>query len=271
MEKPCALVIRTAGTNCDAEMCRGFRLAGADARLVHVNALIDDPALLERADLVGFPGGFSHGDDIAAGRVLGVRLRTCLWGPLRDAAERGVPMIGICNGFQVMAQVGLLPGFPPGAWPDTPPEPTIGLAENTGGRYIDRWLGIEVDAASPCVWTRHLPADPAIMRLPIGHAEGRLVADDESVLDQLEADARIPIRYAEGENVNGSSRRIAGVCDPGGRIFGLMPHPDRFLSWHNHPFAERIDRATRRAQPPGLSIFQNAVASVAAGARHAGA
>ncbi len=262
MSKPLALIFRTAGTNCDAELCRAFEMAGASAELVHVDRVVREPKLVERAELIGFPGGFSHGDDIAAGRVLAVKLRERLWGPVRDAAERGVPMIGPCNGFQVMVQVGLLPGFAAGAWPERAPDATLALAENAGGRFIDKWVGVEAPANTVCVWTSGVEAGADAMRLPIAHGEGRLVAASDAVIEGLEAGGQVALRYAEGENPNGSAARIAGVCDPSGRIFGLMPHPERYLDWGRHPYATRLDGSVTGGQTPGLSMFKAAVASL---------
>jgi len=268
------LVVRTAGTNCDAEMVRAFRMCGAEVDLVHLERLIADPDRLDSYDLFGFPGGFSYGDDVASGRVLAMKLRLRLYEPLQRAAARGAPMIGVCNGFQVMVQLGLLPGpEAPGAWSSpAPPEPSLALVDNAGGRFIDRWVRVEVPEQTRCVWTRGLwtegadanerdeRARDAIMRLPLASGEGRLVARDEGVLDRLESNGQIALRYVE--NVNGSARSIAGVCDASGRIFGLMPHPDRYLDWRKHPFWTRMDAGARPGDPPGLKMFRNAVEAV---------
>ncbi|MEL6330325.1 MAG: phosphoribosylformylglycinamidine synthase subunit PurQ [Planctomycetota bacterium] len=251
---PRALVIRTAGTNCDAEMCRAFEAAGAVAELSHVDALVRDPAPVDRAALIGFPGGFSYGDDVASGRLLAARLREKLWPALRSAVERGTPMIGVCNGFQVLVQLGLLPGPMRGERPgDRPPAPTLALVDNASATFIDRWVRVEAAAPSACVWTRGL--EGLAFDLPIAHAEGRLIARDERTLDALESGGHVALRYAE--DVNGSQRRIAGVCDESGRVFGLMPHPERFLEWNRHPAGEASDGET-----PGLRMFRSAVGSV---------
>src|SRR5262245_19662175 len=137
---PSALVIRAAGTNCDGEMCRAFKLAGAEPSLVHLDALCRDPARIDEADLIGLPGGFSYGDDIASGRLLAVKVRERLSPALREAVLRGVPIIGICNGFQILVQVGLLPGPPPGqAWPeDAAPSQLTALTDNQDARFHDK-------------------------------------------------------------------------------------------------------------------------------------
>ncbi len=251
------LVIRTAGTNCEQEMVRGFEMAGAKVDLVHVDALAADPGRLEQAQMIGFPGGFSYGDDIASGRILAMTLREKLWPALRDAARRGVPMLGACNGFQVMVQLGLLPGFA-SDWPEQPPKPTLALARNTEGRFVDRWTSIEVPEASVCIWTAPWRDgfEPDELMLPSAHGEGRLVAANPGVLDDLEARGQVAVRYVE--NFNGSERAIAGICDPTGRIFGLMPHPERYLDWNRHPFWTRLERRDGR-DTPGLAMFRAAV------------
>lgn len=269
-ETPRALVLRSAGTNCDLEMVRGFETAGARVDLLHLDRLIDDPALLDAYDLIGFAGGFSYGDDLGAGRVFAVRLRERLYPALRAAAERGVPMLGVCNGFQALVQTGLLPGCAPGEWPqDRPPNQTIALALNAGGRFIDDWVRVEYDEGSPCVWTRDLGRyTPEAVVLPLASGEGRFVAPDP-LIAQLTAAGQVPVRYVD--NRNGSAGAVAGVCDPTGRIFGLMPHPDRYLDWSNHPFWTRLSPEVRAGEPPGLQLFRNAVEAVRESAATAGA
>lgn len=270
-EKPRALVLRTAGTNCDAEMVRSFELAGAGVALVHLDRLIHEPGLLDEFDIVGFPGGFSYGDDVASGRVLAVKLRERLWPALRSAARRRVPMIGVCNGFQAMVQCGLLPGPAPKSdgsivWPDRPPEQTAALAENAGARFVDDWVGVEPEEESVCVWTRDLVEvgvdarlREEVLQLPLASGEGRFVADQAEV-DRLRARHQIALRYVD--NVNGSVDRIAGVCDASGLIFGLMPHPDRYSAWRLHPAWTRLPAEARQGDPPGLRMFRNGVEHV---------
>ena len=254
---PTALVIRTAGTNCDAEMCRAFELAGARVELVHVRALIDDPSPIERASLIGIPGGFSHGDDIAAGRVLAVTMRERLWAPLSMAVHRGVPVIGVCNGFQVLVQLGLLPGpAPRAAFPSAPPRPLLALVSNLSGRFVDRWCRVSADPASNCVWTaplKGLAADDPACTLPVAHGEGRLIAETGTHLERLADAGQIPLRYAPADNPNGSALDAAGVCDATGLVFGLMPHPERYLTPAHHPSGTATDPT------PGLAMFRAAV------------
>lgn len=283
---PRALVIRTAGTNCDAEMCRAFELAGAKVSLLHVDRLAADPSQIDGFDMIGFPGGFSYGDDIASGRILAVRLREKLYPALRDAARRGCPMIGACNGFQVMVQVGLLPGPHPGEdWPeDRAPAQTTALGHNSGGRFMDRWVRVAANPQSPCIWTRplvdlsmELGASGSsggdregtqaliddVLQLPIAHGEGRFTTASPEVLAAIQSTGRVALTYMD--NVNGSEAGIAGICDASGRIFGLMPHPERYLDWTLHPYWTRLPARIRSGPTPGSLMFKAAVEAAIAG------
>jgi len=263
-DAPSALVIRAQGTNCDRELCRAFDEAGATTSLVHLDALIREPSTLDRFDLIGFPGGFSYGDDIASGRIMAALVREKLYAPLRDAVLRGCPVIGVCNGFQVLVQVGLLPGPLDGQWPErTAPPQTCALTENAGARFIDAWLPVSIVKGSRCVWTEGLTdafasADPdQACCLPIAHGEGRFLTDTKETLDVLESRGLVALRYAD--NVNGSQNSIAGICDSTGRVFGLMPHPERFLDWNRHPCFTRLDSQVRAQRTLGRLMFENAV------------
>lgn len=257
---PQTLILRTAGTNCDRELAHAFELAGAAAATLHLNELIDDPRKLEDFDLIGFPGGFSYGDDIAAGRIFANRLKHRLYEPLLAAIDRGVPMFGPCNGFQVLVKLGLLPDPHAGSGGVGTQEVT--LAHNTSGRFIDRWTPMRVERQSVCVWTKGLDDHD----LPMAHGEGRFAAPPE-VLDRLEGSGQVALRYdtsGGSDNPNGSARDIAGVCDPTGLVFGLMPHPERFLHPTNHPQWTRKGEAFLSETPVGLRYFQNAVEHVKA-------
>jgi len=263
-DRPRALIIRTAGTNCDAELVRAFELAGAASELIHIRALIDDPARFDAFDLIGFPGGFSYGDDVASGRILAMQARERLYPALRAAADRGAAMIGVCNGFQVLVQVGLLPGPGKGeAWPEgAAPAARVALGENEPPRFVDRWVGVEADGDSSCVWTRGLLGydhrDQAM--LPVAHGEGRFIPEDQATLDRLIEHGQVALRYRD--NPNGSAGDVAGICDASGRIFGLMPHPERYLDWNRHPFWTRLDRTACPERTPGLAMFVGAVEAV---------
>lgn len=265
---PHALVIRAPGTNCDQELCRGYSMAGASVELVHLEALIRDPSPLAKADLLGIPGGFSFGDDIASGRIFAMKVRERLYSPMRDALARGALLFAPCNGFQVAVQVGLLPGPEAGeAWPaESAPAQRVALTDNIGARFVDRWVPVEYPADSVCVWTRgvlegipdELRADAAI--LPVAHGEGRLVAGAPGVIEELRALKQVAVRYLD--NYNGSEGAIAGLTDAAGRIFGLMPHPERFLDWTRHPYWTRLPKDLLKTPTPGARMFMNAVEAV---------
>ena len=262
MSSPRVLVLRAPGTNCDEETAFAFEKAGAISERVHVNRLIENPTLKDRYQILCVPGGFSYGDDIAAGRILATRLRQHL-GDLVQAFAQGNGdrlILGICNGMQVLMRLGVLTeGVGEGE-----SEPAT-LTWNNHGRFEDRWVHLAVDQ-TPCVFLR----DVDKMYLPMAHAEGKFVASDSAVLAQLREQGRLAIRYSRGEsaaveddilpfpmNPNGADANVAGVCDSSGRVFGLMPHPERHLDPTHHP------AWTRRAEQPeygdGFSVFKNAV------------
>lgn len=247
---PNTLILRTAGTNCDAELAYAFEQAGSSTQTIHIAKLIEQPELIASFDIIGFPGGFSYGDDIAAGRILANRLKHRLLGPLQDAASRGVPMIGICNGFQVLVKLGLLP-FPEEA------AQRCTLADNDSGRFTCKWGPVIEDESSRCIWTKGL----GDFELPIAHGEGRF-AGPEELIDQLKDNGQVALRYAANSNPNGSDDNIAGICDPSGVIFGLMPHPERYVTATQHPQWTRRGERFLSETMPGLTFFENAVSHV---------
>ena len=266
--KPKALLLRSAGTNCDVETAYAFELAGAAAEAVHINKLLQEQTLLEGFQLMAIPGGFSYGDDIAAGRILANQIAHHLAGPLRSFIDAGKPIIGICNGFQVLVKAHLLPG----AADADDPRQTCTLANNHCGRFVDRWVHLAVRPGH-CVWTRQFTEErdgPAVIELPVAHGEGKFVPADESVRQSLWANGQIALTYAKADgspaggefpdNPNGSIDDIAGVCDATGLVFGLMPHPERYVDPTQHPAWTR--QRPLPAEGQGLAFFRSALRHV---------
>jgi phosphoribosylformylglycinamidine synthase len=262
------LVLRAAGTNCDAETVRAFELAGAAVERLHLNELARDPARLDEQRILVLPGGFSYGDYIAAGRVYAIELRHRLAEPLQRFVADGGFVLGVCNGFQILVELGLLEGSP-GA------PRRFSLTDNASSRFECRWVTLrEERCAVPWLEPgRTLPA-------PVAHAEGRLVVRDQNVLEELRERGQIALTYVMPDNLapagaavetgsrscaldvpypwnpNGSIANIAGLCDPTGRILGLMPHPERNLVPWNHPAWTRLPP---RTEGEGLSFYRRMV------------
>ena len=261
-----ALVLTGYGLNCDNETAYALALSGAAAERVHINALIDGSVSLADFQMLVFGGGFSWGDDHGAGVVQAIRMKTNIGSQLQDFVAGGNLVIGICNGFQTLVNIGLLPGLD-GDYQAR----SVALVNNDCGNFRDQWVRLAVNADSPCVFTRGI----AGLELPVRHGEGKFYAATD-VVERLLTGNQVALRYArpdgspaEGafpDNPNGSIHDIAGVCDPTGRVFGLMPHPEAFNHWTNHPDAFRIGRAVAggaknddRPSTPGLQMFSNAV------------
>ena len=257
--KPKVLILRTAGTNCDAETDIAFQLAGAETDLVHIQNLISGKTNLSDYQILAIPGGFSYGDDIAAGILLAVEMKHKLRKALEQFVTDDKLIIGICNGFQVLVRTGLLPGTENG---NTAITQRATLAMNTSAKFECRWVELNTQQ-SPCVFTQGIKSH---LYLPVAHAEGRFTAAPD-VLKELELNNQIVFRYGNTQqsspdkteypyNPNGSDANIAGICDVTGRILGLMPHPERFLTKYNHP---RWTREDLPEEGDGLAIFKNAV------------
>ncbi len=251
-----ALVLTGFGINCDLETETALRRAGADAQRVHLNDVIERPELLNASCILAVPGGFSFGDDVASGKILANRLRFKLGEPLRKFVRDGKLIIGICNGFQVLVKMGILPLF------DGEFAQQVTLTHNDSGRFENRWIRLAVAHNTPCIWLKGIDA----IELPVRHGEGRFIPESESTLERLRANGQVALRYctpdgapARGEfpsNPNGSTDDIAGICDPSGRIFGLMPHPEAYVDRTNHP---RWSRENLPEEGAGLAVFRNAV------------
>ncbi len=250
------LLLRTAGTNCDRELAHAFKLAGGDVDLLHMNKVMADPGVLAGYQILGLPGGFSYGDDIASGKIFANQIIHHLKAPLRQFVDDGKMIFGVCNGFQILVKSGLLPGPMPQLdaedW-----HPTT-LTYNTSGKFEDRWVTIRSESKN-CKW---IPAGVS-MQVPVAHGEGRFAVREPKILDALKANDQIAFRYidAEGkpavnfpENPNGSLESIAGICDVTGRVLGLMPHPERIVDAINSP-----DFTRSGGHPSGLLMFKTAV------------
>ena len=248
-----ALVLRAAGVNCDMETRHALELAGAKADRVHVNRLIEDKSLLDRYHIVVFPGGFSYGDDVAAGRILANQIVHHLAEPIRRFIDDGKLVLGICNGFQVLVKMGILPGN--GAFK----QEHVTITYNDSGKFEDRWVHL-LPQTDRCVFIE----PQRQIYLPVAHGEGKVVTADAATLDRLKSEGFIAYKYVgpDGEegpypiNPNGSVESIAGLTDSTGRVMGLMPHPERFVRRTQHPHWTRLGEDL---DPDGIKIFRNAV------------
>lgn len=265
MSSPRVLVLRAPGTNCDKETAFAFEQAGGIARPVHIRELLASPNLLAEHQVLCIAGGFSYGDDIASGRILGNQLREQLTGVLQEFRQADKLVLGICNGFQVLMKTGLLDV-------DDHEGPQATLTWNNNGRYEARWVHLRVEPGN-CVFLQGLDG----VELPVAHAEGNFTVRDQTTLEALAAANRLVLRYdcvaAEPvktklpltlepkvpypANPNGASADIAGICDTTGRVLGLMPHPERYLFAHQHP---QWTRRGLTGAGAGAKLFENAVA-----------
>jgi phosphoribosylformylglycinamidine synthase len=282
---PQILILRTAGTNCDAETAHAFALAGGEPRFLHLNRLLENPRLLDQYQALALPGGFSYGDDIAAGKIFANQINHHLADAFRHFVDTGRPMIGICNGFQVLVKTSLLPG--PLA---ERAGQTATLTNNDSHRFIDRWITLR-SVSRKCIWTRQLGstapgagsspphhANPqpltSLLELPIAHGEGKFVPADEAVRQALWDKDQVALVYTQPDgapaagvfphNPNGAVDDIAGICDASGLVFGLMPHPERYVTRLQHPAWSRrqFDRQPGQdlsGEGDGLAIFRNSV------------
>ncbi|MHC4559642.1 MAG: phosphoribosylformylglycinamidine synthase I [Planctomycetota bacterium] len=248
-----AIVLRAAGINCDMETEYALELAGAKAQRVHINRIIEDKSLLDDFQIIVFPGGFSYGDDVAAGKILANQVVHHLFEPVQKFIENGKLVLGICNGFQVLVKTGILPGGN-----STRHQEEVTITYNDSGKFEDRWVYL-APQTERCIF---IEAGRQIY-LPIAHAEGKVVTKDAATLEQLKSAGHIAFKYVdeigeEGEypiNPNGSVDSIAGLTDTTGRVLGLMPHPERFVRPTQHPRWSRLENVDK----DGMTIFNNAV------------
>lgn len=259
------LVLTGLGLNCEVETAEAFRRVGATPQLVHLLDVLRGHAAepLSHYQIIAFAGGFGFGDHLGAGFVYANKVRWQLYDQLLEFIDDGGLALGICNGFQMMTRLGMVPGFD-GDYRTA--RATIAPNDKLG--YWDTWIRLRVDRESPCVWTRGLDS----LELPTRHGEGKFLTESPEVLARLEEGHQIAVRYVDAagnategwpDNPNGSPGGVAGVCDPTGRLFGLMPHPDAYLYPFQHPRWFRQDDAERAPEGGGLAIFRNGVDSVA--------
>jgi phosphoribosylformylglycinamidine synthase len=246
--------LRAAGINCDVETEYALELAGAEAQRVHINRVIEDKSLLDKYQILVIPGGFSYGDDVAAGKILANQIIHHLSEAVRKFVDDGKLALGICNGFQVLAKTGILPG---GGSAGRQGDVTITYNDN--GKFEDRWVYL-APQTDKCVFIEQ----GRQIYLPVAHAEGKVVTKDEETLEKLKAEGHIAFKYVdkngeEGEypiNPNGSMGSVAGLTDSTGRVLGLMPHPERYVRRTQHPHWTRLKDKTGS---DGMTIFNNAV------------
>lgn len=267
------LVVTGNGTNCERETAHAARLAGATVDVRMIWDLLAGDVRLEGYHLLCLPGGFLDGDDLGAAKAAAIRWRFArvadgggrLVDQLESFIDAGNLVLGICNGFQLMAKLGLVPAVAGSSAEGGVAAQQASVSVNDSGRFEDRWVRLTVDPDSPCVFTRGLTS----LEVPVRHGEGKVILGDADTAAAIESGHLAPVRYADASgsftedypaNPNGSAGGIAGLCDPTGRCFGLMPHPEAFTHRTNHP------RWTRLPDLPedgaGLAIFRNAVSYI---------
>jgi phosphoribosylformylglycinamidine synthase I len=252
MATPRVLILRAPGANCDAEAQFAFERAGAAAERVHINRLREQPALLQRYQVLVVPGGFTYGDDVAAGKILGNQLAHFLGDALRRFRDTDKLVLGICNGFQALLMAGLI----------VPPDeegPLATLTNNAAGKFEDRWIYLRATPGK-CPFLRGYDR----LHVPVAHGEGNFVCRQRWILHGLQQAGQVVLRYVNSEgqpgpypvNPNGSQDDVAGLCDATGRVLGLMPHPERHVLPTQHPRWTRLGLAP---EGDGLRLFRNAV------------
>jgi len=253
MARPKVLILRAPGANCDAEAQFAFERAGGQADRLHINRLRDQPALLHNYQILVIPGGFTYGDDVAAGKILANQLSVFLGEQLRIFRDQEKLILGVCNGFQAILKAGLI-------MPADDDGPLATLAHNASGKFEDRWVHLQA-MPGKCVFLHGCDR----LYLPVAHGEGNFICRAGWILKGFEQAGQVVLRYVDAAgkpghypaNPNGSQGDIAGVCDATGRVLGLMPHPERHVLPTQHPQWTRLGMA---AEGDGLRLFKNAVA-----------
>jgi phosphoribosylformylglycinamidine synthase len=262
MTKPKALIFSGYGLNSEEETAYGFELAGAHADIVHINDIVDGTFKLENYQILSFPGGFAYGDDTGAGNAYANKVKNHLWEAVQNFVQKDKLVIGICNGCQIVHNLGLVPAFEKHTG-----ERQVALVNNQSAKFITRWTDMKVSAKTP--WLNGIKE----ISLPIAHGEGKFYTTKEN-LKTLQTNKQIALQYVKGPtstyldlpaNPNGAIEDIAGIIDTTGKILGLMPHPERGMFFVQRPDWPLIKEQTIRAKKklptvgPGLQIFKNAV------------
>lgn len=244
-------------------MAHACRLAGAIPEIAHLSDILNGKVRIGDFHFLNLPGGFLDGDDLGSAQVESVRLRHAkiqttgktLFEEIVEFYERGMIILGVCNGFQALVKSGLLPGSPFG-------KRRVSLIFNDSAKFEDRWVRITADPLSPCIFTKGIDH----IYLPVRHGEGKFICDADSTLTEVRNNHLASLKYADAsfsptmdypQNPNGSAEAIAGICDSTGRIFGLMPHPEAFTHPTNHPNWTRLKNLPLKGE--GMAIFDNAV------------
>ena len=260
------LILTGFGLNCDNETAHAFELAGGTAHRVHINAVISGQVKLADYHILALGGGFSWGDDHGGGVIQAIKMKNHIGDDLLTFVEDGKLMIGICNGFQALVNMGLLPGLD-----QDYTRRNVSVTFNDCGNFRDQWVRLAANSNSPCVFTRGIESAD----YPVRHGEGKFIAD-QTVVDALLNNDQVVLQYADQNgrpangsfpsNPNGSMSDIAGICDATGRIFGLMPHPEGFNHFTNHPdWVRNFEKMKRMGQKPdmektvGIQLFKNGV------------
>jgi phosphoribosylformylglycinamidine synthase subunit PurQ / glutaminase len=258
-----SLVLFGNGINCEYETSYAHKLVGFKPELLHINALMENPRIIHRYSFINLPGGFLDGDDLGAAKAQAVRWK---YQTIGDTGKRfidevvkfvgdGKIVLGICNGFQLLVKTGLLPAFD-GVYGTQP----VTLTFNDSGKFEDRWVHLKVNHLSQCIFTKDMDS----MYLPVRHGEGKFVTDNADSLTKARKNGHVVLQYADEsgkitmaypQNPNGSTEAVAGICDATGRIFGLMPHPEAYVTYTQHP---RWTRETLEKEGDGLKVFRNA-------------
>ena len=262
-KSPRVLIPSGQGLNCERETAHGYRLLGAEVDIIHINDIMERPNLLQDYQIITFIGGFSDGDHIASGKIHANRLRYRLQEPTERFIEDGKLIIGVCNGFQAVVKAGILPRINNESRIDQ-----MTLSYNNSGIFEDRWIYMAANPKSKCIWTKGIDK----IYLPVRHGEGKVRFASDEVLKKLQNSRQVALSYFNPEtgntaqekdypsNPNGSEHGVAGICDPTGRIFGMMPHWEGYMSPYNHPsWTRQKAEGKLPKEGQGLKIAMNGI------------